>query len=250
MITTINKLRLIYFFIFLILLTKNLIANDQKMQKISNFSIDIFETSVEQFSIFTKTTGYITEAEKRGWGFVFENGWVKKTGWNWKYPYGLKAEGTEPAVHINYDEAAMYCEWNKKRIPTEEEWNYAAYTEKRPKPLDGYINKKTYNYPVGSLPYGANCLNDCKFKNQLNYAKLLSRGYGHSKINSTKRGINGLYDMGANVWEWASIIDKDYKATKGGSWWYGKDQMHKEHRARKPRKMSAVYIGFRCAKDL
>ena len=123
MITTINKLRLIYFFIFLILLTKNLIANDQKMQKISNFSIDIFETSVEQFSIFTKTTGYITEAEKRGWGFVFENGWVKKTDWNWKYPYGLKAEGTEPAVHINYDEAAMYCEWNKKRIPTEEEWD-------------------------------------------------------------------------------------------------------------------------------
>ena len=40
MITTINKLRLIYFFIFLILLTKNLIANDQKMQKISNFSIE------------------------------------------------------------------------------------------------------------------------------------------------------------------------------------------------------------------
>jgi len=26
--------------------------------------------------------------------------------------------------------------------------------------------------------------------------------------------------------------------------------MHKEHKARKPRKMSAVYIGFRCVKDL
>ena len=246
----INKISYIFINIIILLFSNYALANEKKMQRVTNFLIDISEVSIEDFSIFSKNTNYITEAEVRGWGYVYEYGWVKKKGWNWKYPFGLRGNKNEPAVHINYDEAVTYCEWNNKRIPREEEWNQAAYTETRLKPLDGYINKKTYNYPVGSLPDGANCLNDCKFKNQLNYARLLSRGNGHSKIKSTKRGINGLYDMGAKIWEWASIIDEDYKATKGGSWWYGKDQMHKEHKTRKPRKMSAVYIGFRCVKDL
>ena len=84
----------------------------------------------------------------------------------------------------------------------------------------------------------------------MNYTKLLSRGNGHSKVGFTKKGINGLYDMGANVWEWANIENKNIKATKGGSWWYGKEQMHLKHQARKDKDMSAVYIGFRCVKDL
>mgnify|MGYP000535808092 CR=1 FL=1 len=94
-------------------------------------------------------------------------------------------------------------------IPTEEEWNLAAYKETRSLPLDSFIKDKIYDYPVGSLPYGSNCLNDCKFENQLDFSKFLSRGYGHTKIKSSKRGVNGLYEMGANVWEWASIADND-----------------------------------------
>ena len=56
--------------------------------------------------------------------------------------------------------------------------------------------------------------------------------------------------MGANVWEWANIDNNGIKATKGGSWWYGKEQMHLKHQARKNKKMSAVYIRFRCIKSL
>ena len=78
----------------------------------------------------------------------------------------------------------------------------------------------------------------------------MSRGYGHVSTSSTKQGINGLYDMGANVWEWANIDNDQIKATKGGSWWYGKEQMRLSHQARKDKNMSAVYIGFRCVKDL
>ena len=70
-----------------------------------------------------------------------------------------------------------------------------------------------------------------------------------SKFKVSKKGVNGLYDMGANVWVWANIKNKNKKATKGGSWWYGKEQMHYSHMARKDRNMSAVYIGFRCVKQ-
>ena len=171
------------------------------MQKISYYSIDLTEVSIVEFSKFTNTTNYITEAEKRGWGYVYSSGWVKKDGWNWKKPYGIKGELNEPAVHINFDEAQMFCKWKNKRLPGEEEWVYAAYTETRKKSSNNFIYGKTYKYPVGNTPEGVNCLEDCKFKNYLNYIKLLSRGNGHSKVGVSKKGINGLYDLGANFWE-------------------------------------------------
>ena len=62
----------------------------------------------------------------------------------------------------------------------------------------------------------------------------------------TRNGVNGLFDMGANVWEWASLGDGQQQATLGGSWWYGARQMQADYGATKPRDMAAVYIGFRC----
>ena len=63
-------------------------------------------------------------------------------------------------------------------------------------------------------------------------------------------GVNGLYDMGANVWEWVDSGEGEQKATAGGSWWYGAFRMHRNDRATKPRGTAVVYIGFRCAKDM
>ena len=62
-----------------------------------------------------------------------------------------------------------------------------------------FIYWKTYEYPVGNTPEGVNCLEECKFENYINYTKLLLRGNGHSKVGVTKKRINGLYDMGADV---------------------------------------------------
>lgn len=40
------------------------------------------------------------------------------------------------------------------------------------------------------------------------------------------------------------------KATRGGSWWYGPEQMQADSRYTKPRDFPAIFVGFRCAKDL
>ena len=181
---------------------------------------------------------------------MYASGWVKKDGWNWIKPYEIKAGLNEPVVQINFDETQMFCKWKNKRFPSEEEWVYASYTKIRKISSSNFIYGKTYEYPFENTLEGVNCLEDCKFKNYMNYTKLLSRGNGHSEVGVTKKGINCLYDMGANVWEWANIKNKIIKATKGGSWWYRKEQMHLNHQARKDKNMSAVYIGFRCVKDL
>ena len=112
----IKQISFYFIFIIIFLFCNYVNANEKKMQKISNFSIDITEVSIEEFSFFSKGTNYKTEAEIRGWGYVYEYGWVQKKGWNWKYPFGLKGDKKEPAVHINYDEAVMFCKWKKKEF--------------------------------------------------------------------------------------------------------------------------------------
>ena len=77
----IKKIKQISFYLIFIisfLFCNYVNANEKKMQKISNFSIDITEVSIEEFSLFSRDTNYKTEAETRGWGYVYEYGWVKK----------------------------------------------------------------------------------------------------------------------------------------------------------------------------
>ena len=49
------------------------------------------------------------------------------------------------------------------------------------------------------------------------HSHVLDRGIGPAPVGSTRRGVNGLYDMGANVWEWVDSGEGEQKATAGGS---------------------------------
>ncbi len=227
------------------------LGNDlSEMQAITTFAIDRTEVSIRQYAAFVAATGFTTKAEKEGGGLVYESGWSKKSGWTWRKPYGRLADEQEPAVHLTFDEAAAFCGWAGKRLPTEQEWIEAAYTERRKVPTEGFRRGQSYPYPTGDSPAGANCLSDCGPTPAVDYSSVLDRGRGHAKVGISKAGVNGLFDMGANVWEWVEIADQQYKGTRGGSWWYGARQMRADHRATKPRVMSVVYIGFRCVKDL
>lgn len=217
------------------------------MQRIGRFEIDRTEVTVAQFEKFVAATGFVTAAEKAGGGNTYEHGWEKRRGWTWRAPFGTPAQPSEPVVHVTYDEAAAYCKWAGKRLPTDAEWSEAAYTERREKPTDGFVTARTYRYPTGDSPEGANCLGDCGPVKTVPHA-VTSRGRGHAVVGTTKRGVNGLYDMGGNVWEWVDSGPGTEKRTRGGSWWYGAAQMRDEHMQSKPASMSAVYIGFRCAR--
>lgn len=220
------------------------------MQNIDDFAIDKTEVSVGAFSKFVEATGFRTKAEREGGGLVYEAGWTKKFGWTWRTPFGKIAGADEPAVHVTFGEAQAYCRWAGKRLPTDSEWLLAAHTEKRPNPPAPFVTGTIYPYPTGNNPRGANCLKDCGPMPAIDYSNMLTRGRGHAPVGSTKVGVNGLFDMGANVWEWVESGPGDEKVTRGGSWWYGAAQMHARYRATKPPDMAVVYIGFRCAKSL
>jgi formylglycine-generating enzyme len=223
-------------------------AQSDGMQRVGRFEIDRTEVSIAQFQRYAEATGVVTAAERDG-GNTFEAGWEQRKGWNWRTPFGKPAQPNEPAVHINYNEAAAYCAWAGKRLPTDADWGEAAYTERRAQPSDGFISGKTYRYPTGDSPTGANCLGDCGSVKTVANA-VSSRGRGHAEVGTTQRGVNGLYDMGGNAWEWVNSGSGSEKRTRGGSWWYGAAQMTDAHQQSKPATMSALYIGFRCARDV
>ena len=227
-------------------------------QPIAGFSIARTETTVGQFRRFAEATGLRTRAERAGGGQVYEAGWVQKPGWTWRQPFGPQrpASDDEPAVHISFDEAQAFCRWAGGQLPSDAQWLQAAYTELRAAPPAPLERGKTYAYPQGDRPDGAQCLDDCGVQateRAVRPGARLWRGAGHAPAGRTPAGINGLHDMGGNAWEW---VDEPIGAqgdaprrTRGGSWWYGAAQMRADHLQHKPADTTVVYIGFRCAKQ-
>jgi sulfatase modifying factor 1 len=219
-----------------------------EMQRLEKIEIDRTEVTVGQFRRYVTSTGAVTSAERAGGGLVYEGGWTKKKGWTWRSPFGVPATDKEPAVHVTFDEAQAYCRWVGKRLPTDGEWTSAAYREQRISPPPPFRRGARYPYPTGASPAGAHCLGDCGSRRGGEHGDVLARGSGHVAAGTAAAGVNGLYDMGANVWEWVDSGDGDARITRGGSWWYGAAQMREDHVASKPRDMAVVYIGFRCVR--
>ena len=226
---------------------------------LDGFEIARTETTVAQFRRHIAATGLQTQAERLGGGQVYEAGWVRKPGWTWQQPFGSRpAAGEEPVVHVTFDEAKAFCRWAGGHLPTDAQWVSAAYTEQRLAPPAPFQRGRTYPWPTGERPDGAQCLGDCgpaAAARAINHGARLWRGDGHALAGSTPAGVNGLHEMGGNAWEWvdepagAGPAAATERRTRGGSWWYGAAAMRAGHLQSKPPQTAVVYIGFRCARD-
>lgn len=217
---------------FFMLSAPHVLAQTGERVSVDGFAIDRTEVTVGQFRAYAKARGVVTTAETEGGGFEYAGGWTRRRGWTWATPYGRPAEDAEPVTHVTWPEASAYCAHAGGRLPNRVEWSKAAYTELRPAPPAGFERGRTYPYPVGTSPEGMN-----------NSRK------AHVAVGTTKAGVNGLYDMGANVWEWLADRDGGQALTAGGSWWYGAEMTRAEAAQWKAADFYAVYIGFRCAYD-
>jgi formylglycine-generating enzyme len=178
------------------------------------FWIDAYAVSNARFAEFVNATGYITEAERYGWSFVFggllpddfesTRGAAQAPWWrqvfsaSWRQPEGphssIEDRMDHPAVHVSWNDAASYCAWAGVRLPKEAEWEYAAR---------GGLEQKRYAWGDELTPEGEWRCNI--WQGTFPSHNTLEDGHlGTAPVDEFEPNGYGLYNVSGNVWEWCS----------------------------------------------
>ena len=176
---------------------------------LDTFQIDNFLVSNAEYLRFIEDGGYEDYSYwlSDGWDAVKKNEWIAPMYWEkendeWTirdFAGKRKINPDEPVCHVSFYEAAAYCKWANKRLPTEAEWENAAL----------WIDEKKIKT---EFPWGNE-------KPTQQHANLLeSNIWNCCEIGSYKNGISkyGCYQMIGDVWEWTSSEFVGYPGFKTG----------------------------------
>ncbi len=192
---------------------------------VNPFFIDKHEVTCDEYAKFIRATNHPAPS-----------GWV-----NGVYPAG---GGRKPVTGVSWEDANAYAQWAGKRLPTEEEWEFAA------RGADGR------RFPWGD-----------QWASGVANADVTARGHHHvSNVGAHPKGPSpfGALDMIGNAWEWTSSdltaypggelsehTQPGHKVIRGGSFSTNRDQANTTFRKCYPGTAGDYSeIGFRCVQDL
>ncbi|XP_076451402.1 inactive C-alpha-formylglycine-generating enzyme 2-like [Babylonia areolata] len=240
---------------------------------VRSFYLDIFPVINAFYWAFRAKKRFArSEAEVKGWSWVTESvvspetkekystegplGWLAVKKARWDKPEGpdsdLEDRWTHPVVHLSWYDAKRYCEFHGKRLPTEQEWEYAARAGlvAEEYPWGDRWEKRRSNTWQGRWPY---------LNSEADGYKATAPVDAYAPQN-----IIGLYDLIGNVWEWTfsryyeRLISRDIQGVmhvlKGGSFVDTVDgranlPVRNGQRSGQAPDYTSSNIGFRCARS-
>ncbi len=208
-----------------------------------------------EFGAFTQDTGYLTEAERFGWSFVFWSDlsegarathsvdglewWRRVESASWRDVTGAGSGADDwhpdhPAVHLSWNDARAYAQWVGGRLPGEAEWEHAARGGLR-----------DVRYPWGDREPDDTDVLPCNiWQGAFPAYNSCADGYATTApaLSFQPNGY-GLYNMVGNVWEWTAdpfrikslkkqtrqrlSSMRGYKVLKGGSYLCHRSYCHR-----------------------
>ncbi len=193
--------------------------------KVDAFWIDETPVTNRQFRAFVEATGHVTVAEivpdpkdypgalphmLRAGSLMFappthpvdlrdwSQWWTFQFGATWRKPYGsgssIKGLDDHPVVHVAYRDAEAYAAWAGKSLPTEAEWEFAAW---------GGREGAEFAWGDELTPEGRHMANiwQGRFPNENTKDDGFART---SPVRAFPANGYGLHDMIGNVWEWTT----------------------------------------------
>ncbi len=190
---------------------------------VEGFWIDRAPVTNAQFLKFVKATDYRTLAERPADPLLYPDAqpdrltpasivfvpppgpvgqgnpyhwWHYIPGANWRHPEGpgssIKGREHHPVVHIAWEDTQAYATWIGKQLPTEVEWERAAW---------GGLDNAEFAWGDELHPGGRAVANT--FQGDFPYHNSLLDGYARtSPVGAFPANGYGLVDMIGNVWEW------------------------------------------------
>jgi len=189
--------------------------------KVDDLCMDITETTAEQYAACVKA-GKCTDS----WANCAQEAST----------YGVAGKEKNPMVCVDFPQAEAYCKAQGKRLPREEEWEWAARggAEARPFPWGTTEPKDQACWSGGGAVRKASC-----------------------EVGSFPAGANpqGIQDLAGNVFEWTTSGSGNdgkgkMRVARGGSWRDGTPQLMKTAR---PGGFEVTYrcgfLGIRCVTE-
>ncbi|MGV0035692.1 MAG: formylglycine-generating enzyme family protein, partial [Candidatus Azotimanducaceae bacterium WSBS_2022_MAG_OTU7] len=207
-------------------------------------SVDVDEKLVHTVTIakpFALGKTEVTFAEYDAFAQATNRALVDDEGWG---------RESRPVINVNWDDATAYASWlsdktgQRYRLPSESEWEYAAWA--------GSTTKYSWGDSINCRQAQYDCGNEGKTE----------------VVGSFSANPFGLYDMHGNVWEWTQDCwngsysgapangsawtsgDCSRRVLRGGSWIDRPDLLRSANRDRNDTSDRYRFYGFRLAQDL